>query len=186
MKDKQMRLLSVDPGLINTGWAVLEYSPKPESYTLKKCGVISPNPKWPIPKRLKTIHDGINDIVIEFDITHIALETPYLGKNAQSFLKLGYIRGLLLLISEVHALTVFEYAPQVVKKAISGYGYTDKPAIALLLKRLMPGLQMPEKYDITDAIAVGVCAFRLNGSVWRSSLLNHMVASTVVTGHKKR
>ena len=164
-----MNLLSVDPGLTHTGYAIFEIEPVPkrhglpkyESITLKFYDAISPKKKYPIPKKLHDIYFTLFDVIHNHQITDIALETPFLGKNAQSFLKLGYIRGLLLLLAEVHGLAVHEFPPQVVKKAVTGNGFSDKQAVFEAVQRVFPYLEEPKLYDISDAIAVGICAYRL-------------------------
>ena len=46
--------------------------------------------------------------ITKWSVTELALETPFLGKNTQSFLKLGYLRGTLYLLSHQHTLK-FQY-----------------------------------------------------------------------------
>ena len=102
---------------------------------------------------------------MQFHITEVALETPFMGKNAQNFLKLGYLRGILLLLSQRNGCLVREFAPRQVKTAVSGFGGAEKDQVMNCILRLFPRMNIPARYDITDAIAVALCA------LWDQSLL---------------
>ena len=90
-------------------------------------------------------------------ITDLALETPFLGKNAQNFLKLGYLRGILFLLTERHKLQLHEFAPRAIKQSVTGFGGAEKDQVARVIMQLFPRLQHQEKYDVTDAIAITLC-----------------------------
>lgn len=151
-----MKLLSIDPGLSCTGYAVFEK--KDSKLLLLVADMIVLRKKFTIPQKLKIIHDELSYLIAEHDITDIALETPFLGKNAATFTKLGYIRGLVYLLSEVNTAAIHEFAPQVVKKSITGHGFSDKDEVARAVRKRFPQLGEIRKNDITDAIAVGLCA----------------------------
>ena len=91
-------------------------------------------------------------------MTDIAIETPFLGKNAQNFLKLGYLRGILLLLADQHSMVIHEFAPRQIKQAVTGYGGASKEQVARVVLQLFPRLQKPKKEDVTDALAIGLCA----------------------------
>ena len=93
----------------------------------------------------------------------IALETPFLAKNAANFLKLGYLEGILYLLADEHKGELREYAPREVKMTVNGYGAAQKEQVAQVLVLLFKGLEFPEKLDVTDALAVTLCG------VWKSS-----------------
>jgi crossover junction endodeoxyribonuclease RuvC len=153
-----MKILSVDPGLHFTGWAIIESDEN--STRLIKYDAIRLKPGVAIRERLFEIYFTLFEIISVNHIDHLALETPFLGKNAATFLKLGYIRGILLLLSQIHGLSLSEFSPKTVKMMVTGTGNDDKEAVSRAVLRLFPGLVKPDKYDITDAIAVGVCALR--------------------------
>jgi crossover junction endodeoxyribonuclease RuvC len=153
-----MKILSVDPGLHFTGWAIITKDELPTRLVSR--GVICLKPGTPVRERLYDIYFTLFEIISVNHITHLALETPFLGKNAATFLKLGYIRGLLLLLSQIHGLSLDEFSPKKVKLMVTGSGNSDKEAVSNAVMRCFPGLVKPDKYDITDAIAVGICALR--------------------------
>ena len=80
-----------------------------------------------------------------------------MGKNAQNFLKLGYLRGILYLLSDQYNLEIFEFAPCQVKSALTGFGGASKEQVARVILRLFPKITEPQKDDVTDALAVTLC-----------------------------
>jgi crossover junction endodeoxyribonuclease RuvC len=97
---------------------------------------------------------------MDYKITDLALETPFLGKNIQTFLKLGYLRGILYLLSDMHALSIHEFSPRQIKVSVTGFGGATKEQVALMILAMFPALNALgkiEKNDVTDAMAVSIC-----------------------------
>lgn len=157
-----MIILAIDPGFSFTGYCIIE---KNEKYiALRNSGYLKLNPKKHLSERLATFHSFFNESITEYNVTDLALETPFLGKNAQNFLKLGYLRGALYLLAAHHSLTLHEFSPREVKQAVTGYGGASKDQVARIITQLFPQLKMPKKTDVTDAIAVGLCC------LWQSPI----------------
>jgi crossover junction endodeoxyribonuclease RuvC len=155
-----MKLLAIDPGLSFTGYA-LYVKDENKKIILLKADVIKIKSTLSIPAKLKFLYDIGNEMICDHEVTDLALETPFLGKNAATFAKLGYIRSVLYLLSEVHDLSLHEFPPQVVKKAVTGDGRADKVSVARVMRRLYPQLIDARCTDVTDAAAVGACAIYL-------------------------
>jgi crossover junction endodeoxyribonuclease RuvC len=151
-----MIILGIDPGFSVTGFSVIKK--ERQSIQLLDFGVLKLSPKESLSKRIGQFHSECAKKIIQHGITVVALETPFLGKNAQNFLKLGYLRGVLYLLADQHNLQIFEFAPSQVKMTLTGYGLSPKLQMARVLVRLFPGLTIPDKLDASDAIAVSLCA----------------------------
>lgn len=149
-------ILGIDPGFTAAGFSVVRI--ELGRIILKECGALRQKSSQSIPERLLIFHDFFEDKITGAGITELALETPFLGKNAQNFLKLGYLRGILLLLVQHHGLVLHEFAPRQVKSAITGYGHADKQQVFRVLSRLFPGFAQPDSLDISDAVAIGLCA----------------------------
>ena len=151
-----MFVLGVDPGCIISGYAIIK---KEERTTyLVDCGYLKFPPAKPLYERVALFHDAFKNKIIEHGITDLSLETPFLGKNAQNFLKLGYLRGILYLLAQLpHQLAIHEFSPTQVKQAVTGFGGASKEQVARMVMQLFPKLQSPEKMDVTDAVAVTLC-----------------------------
>ncbi len=111
----------------------------------------------PLEVRIGIFYDFLTEKIKQYGVTAISLETPFLGKNAQTFLKLGYLRGILYLLAQQHQLGLLEFAPRLVKQTITGYGAADKEQVAKVLSMLFPAIPKPLKADVTDAIAISLC-----------------------------
>ncbi len=148
-----MIVLSIDPGNYKTGFSVFNFSSKnlPE-YIIS--GVIKSNKR---PENLKKIYLQLEKIVNEYKPQEIALEASFYGKNPQSLIRLGEVRGVILLLSSMYQISLFEYTPQQVKNAITGYGWSDKQSVLKMVEKIF-NLRL-NSTDEADAIAVGFCHF---------------------------
>jgi crossover junction endodeoxyribonuclease RuvC len=151
-----MIYLGVDPGVINAGFSILSH--KNNQTVLLDCGFAKMSSKDPIHKRLDYLYNFFNQKIIDWQVTDIVLETPFLGKNAQNFLKLGYVRGILYLLASQSNLTLHEFSPRELKLALTGYGAAQKIQVSNMIYRLFPGIEKNSKFDVTDAVALSLCA----------------------------
>lgn len=154
-KATSQTILGIDPGFTTTGYGILR---KEKGQTqILDFGALELSPKDTLAQRIAQFHSFFNDKIVQWQVKTIALETPFLGKNAQNFLKLGYLRGVLYLLSQQHSSVIREFAPREIKMTVTGHGAADKEQVARVVTRLFQGLQMPGKLDITDALAVALC-----------------------------
>ncbi len=144
-------ILGIDPGNYKTGYSFL--SKKNNSISLVKSGVLKP-PKSK-PENLKFIFSELEVLIKEFNPSEIALEGSFFGKNPQTLIRLGEIRGVILLLSSLYNIPIFEYTPQQVKNAITGYGWAKKEDVYSMVQRFFN--VSPETYDEADAIAIAFC-----------------------------
>ena len=150
-----MILLGIDPGLRFSGYSILKQE-KGRSFLLDY-GLLKLPPTKNLQERIHLFYNFFTEKVNKFNVTDIALETPFLGKNPQNFLKLGYLRGLLYLICSQHNITIHEFSPRLIKLSITGYGGASKQQVARVVLRLFPKMEPPKKDDVTDALAVTLC-----------------------------
>jgi crossover junction endodeoxyribonuclease RuvC len=150
-------VLGVDPGCVVAGFCVIEKKHN-QKLSLLHAGALNLSSKKPLSTRVHMFYTFMKSCIEKYKCSVLALETPFLGKNAQSFLKLGYLRGVLYLLAEEYSLRICEFSPPQVKQAITGYGRAPKEQLARVVMRFFPRFSMPEKLDITDAMAVCMCA----------------------------
>lgn len=158
-----MNVLAIDPGFSVTGYAILKRDGN--KVYLLDCGPLKMSSTKTLSERVGIFHRFFTEIIKQWQISAIALETSFLGKNTQSFLKLGYLRGLLYLLADTHGLSIHEFAPREIKLSVTGSGAADKEQVARVVMRMFPGMVRPDKLDVTDALAVGICC------VWKKNLL---------------
>ena len=89
------RIISVDPGLRNTGFAILDY--KGSKIKVVAYGLINPPTKESIPNRLEYLNSHMNDLIDKFSPMSMAIEDSFYSQNVKSAILLGQARGVLLL-----------------------------------------------------------------------------------------
>lgn len=157
-----MIVLGVDPSFTATGYAIIKKESGKQS--LISCGFLPLPSSKQMHERIGMFYDFFEKMIIQYQVTRITLETPFLGKNAQTFLKLGYLRGVLHLLSYKYKLELVEYSPKEIKLAVTGFGAAQKDQVQRVVYMLFPGLAAQKKYDVTDAIAIGLCG------VWQQKI----------------
>lgn len=153
-----MVVLGIDPGFCFTGYAVIS---KKGRVVLQDYGVLKLKSKENIPEKIKIFYEFCTELIIKWGITRIVLETSFLGKNAQTFLKLGFLRGVSYLISAQNDLEVVEFAPREIKQIITGFGGAEKEQVFRVIKMLFPNINT-STFDETDAIAIALAGALLN------------------------
>ena len=149
-----MRILGVDPGLHHTGWGIIEYHGNNLHYIA--CGVITSNPKQALAERLATLHNGLRDVIDQYQPQQSAIEETFVNINAVSSLKLGHARGVLMMTLSLANLPITEYAATKVKKSLAGVGRADKGQMTAMVKLLLPSAVVAQ-HDAADALAVAIC-----------------------------
>ncbi|MFH1644094.1 MAG: crossover junction endodeoxyribonuclease RuvC [bacterium] len=155
---KDFVILGIDPGFSVTGFAVL--SCKNNKTSIIDYGFLKFKSSDHLSIRTGQFYTSFQNKMNEFNINQIALETSFLGKNAQTFLKLGYLRGILYLLADQHKAEIYEFSPRQIKMSVTGYGAASKEQVAQMILRMVPKLnELPkiEKTDVTDAMATAIC-----------------------------
>lgn len=150
-----MTILGIDPGWHITGYGILRKDER--AVVLLDYGYLSMSTSKTLIERSGTFHDFFAEKIRLHGVTDLALETPFLGKNAQNFLKLGYLRGLLYLLTNKNNLNLHEFAPREVKQAVTGFGGASKDQVSRVVMQLFAHAIKSQKYDVTDALAVTLC-----------------------------
>lgn len=150
-----MLIIGIDPGTINTGFGIIKFENNRFSHV--SSGVITPNPKFSLELKLQTIYNGLINAIDTYKPDQFALETAFYGKNVQSVLKIGYVRGIALLAAANRNLSPGEYSPREVKKAVVGKGAASKEQVQFMVSKLLSKELTNLKLDETDALAVAVC-----------------------------
>ena len=149
-----IRILGVDPGLRRTGWGVVTITGNALAFVA--AGTIRAPLDGELAHRLVALHDGLAEIVRTFQPDEAAVEQTFVNKDATATLKLGQARGIALLVPAQAGLTVAEYAPNAVKKAIVGAGHAEKIQIRAMIRILLPRAEF-DSDDAADALAIAIC-----------------------------
>lgn len=147
------RILGLDPGLCHLGWGVVDWDEA--RLTFVACGTISPASKEAMGDRLAALFAGLERVLAAWAPAEAAVEETFVNGNARSALKLGQARGIALLVPARAGLDIAEYAPNSVKKTVTGTGHADKVQIRAMIRYLLPKAA-PETPDAADALAVAI------------------------------
>ncbi|GAB4527483.1 MAG: crossover junction endodeoxyribonuclease RuvC [Haliangiales bacterium] len=149
-----MRILGVDPGSRVCGYGVID-SDGAGRYRYVECGILTAERGAPMEQRLGEIARWLGDVINELRPVVMAVEDVFAHINVRSALALAQARGAALAVGGVAGLTVYSYAPAVVKKTITGHGRADKDQVARMVMSLIGLRQLPEA-DAADALAVAM------------------------------
>ena len=107
-------------------------------------------------QRLKTILDGLKQVIAEYAPASVAVEKVFVNANPQSTLALGQARGTAICAAVLAGLPVSEYTALQVKQSVVGNGHAAKEQVQHMVKHLLalPGDPAP---DAADALACAIC-----------------------------
>ena len=149
-----MRVLAFDPGYERLGVAVLEKQNGKEVLLFSNC--IRTSAKSEFSARLKELGAAAEALIKEWAPDAAALEEVFFEKNAKTAMQVAEVRGALMYIAATANLAVHHYTPGEVKVAVTGYGGSDKRAIAAMVPKLLRLSEGKRLDDQLDAIAVGI------------------------------
>ncbi len=151
-----MRILGLDPSLSSTGWGIIEVEQNHLRHIAD--GIVKTTPQTELPARLAMLHQGICDVIERYHPDEAAIEQVFLNSNPFSTLKLGQARGVVLLAPARYGISVTEYEPNKIKKAVVGVGHADKNQVETMVKVFLPGCK-PRNNDSSDALAIAICHY---------------------------
>jgi crossover junction endodeoxyribonuclease RuvC len=145
--------LGVDPGSLACGWAVV--SRVGSRLELMDAGVIRIKRGQEFFQRILLVHQCLSEVIEKYSPQFVAVESPFVEKNAATAIKLGQMRGGILLTAALNNLPVGDYNPMQVKKSVSGYGWAGKEQVVKMVMTLL-NLKEPLSTDASDAAAVAI------------------------------
>ena len=157
MSSESLKILGIDPGTSVTGYGLVEIRNKQP--VILDMGKISPKRGSTHYQRIKVLHEESDKIIRRLQPDVLAIEAPFYGKDIQAMLKLGRGQGAIMVAALMHNIPIHEYAPLLVKQSITGMGRASKEQVAYFLQKVYHLKELPDKMDVTDAIAVAICHF---------------------------
>ena len=162
-----MRVLSIDPSLRGTGFAILDgEGSKVKAVTY---GVVRNAPALLPSGCLVAIHERITDLIREYRPECAAFEAVIFVQSHRVAITLGAARGAALLAAASHGLPIYEYAPRRVKQSVVGRGGADKGQVGFMVRALL-GLTETPSADAADALAIGLTHMQSASSAARGAI----------------
>lgn len=148
------RILGIDPGLRITGFGVIERTGAKLAYVTSGC--VKTRDTDSLPERIRTLVEGIGEVVRTYQPEQAAVEKVFVNVNPQSTLLLGQARGAALSALVMAGLPVAEYTALQVKQAVVGKGKAAKEQVSHMVCRLL-ALPGEPSADAADALACAIC-----------------------------
>ena len=149
-----MKVLAIDPGYDRLGVAVMEYQAGKEVIIYSTC--IETDKKSELTERLYEIGKIVSTLLLKYKPDTVAVETLFFNKNIKTAIGVAEARGIIIYLAKQAKCQLYEFGPQEIKIAVTGYGKSDKQAVFAMIKRLLPDVPPKALDDEYDAIAVGV------------------------------
>ncbi|MGF7162192.1 crossover junction endodeoxyribonuclease RuvC [Rhodoligotrophos appendicifer] len=148
-----IRIIGIDPGLRKTGWGVIDVAGSRLIHVAH--GTLKVNDAQSLAGRLLELHGQLVAVMEEWQPHEAAVEETFVNKDPRSTLKLGHARAIALLVPAAAGLSVAEYAPNAVKKAVVGAGHADKTQVHEMVQILLARCKVTGA-DAADALAVAI------------------------------
>jgi crossover junction endodeoxyribonuclease RuvC len=156
-----MIIISIDPGYERLGLAVIEKEVRnKETLIFSEC--FKTSAKIPHHERLALIGNRIKEIIKKYKPEKLATEKLFFSGNQKTAMLVAEARGVILYTGSSLGLQVFEYTPNEVKIAITGYGRSEKRQIIDMVRKLIVVTSKTKSDDEFDAIAIGLTHFAIN------------------------
>ena len=150
-----MRVFGIDPGSERTGYGCIETDGS--RHRIVMCGAVGAPASASFSEKLFEIHRRLGELLATCRADSVAIENIFYAANVRSALKLGHARGVAMLAAAQAGLTVVEYTPAEIKRAVVGYGRAEKQQVQHMVKLLLGLAAVPSPHDAADALAVAIC-----------------------------
>ena len=150
-----MRILGVDPGLITTGYGVIDVGGG--TTKILEAGTIQPNTKDAFERRIAKVHQHISGIINTHKPDAVVLEKLYAHyKHPATAFILGHVRGVICLAVAQSNTPLVEQSVKRIRKALLGNGNATKPQVQAFVKRLLNIPKAELALDTSDALALAL------------------------------
>ena len=150
-----MIVLGIDPGTIILGYGVIES--QEGDVSLLKYGALKTSSRSSIGERLSFIYRKLIEIIADYQPQVIAVEQPFVAKNAKSAFAIGRAQAVVILAAANSHIPCYEYTPAEVKQRVANYGASDKAQIQQMVMLQLGLSSIPDPSDAADALAVALC-----------------------------
>lgn len=150
-----MRVLGIDPGLGTTGYGVVEMGEG--APRLCEAGTVRTRSADALPDRLRTLYEGVCEVIRDCTPDVIALEDLYSEyRFPRTALLMAHARGAICLAAAHQGVRVVSYAASEVKNAVVGSGRASKEQVQGTVQRIFSLGSPPHPNDVADALALAL------------------------------
>lgn len=164
-----MLILGIDPGYAIVGYGIIQAVNG--KYAPVEYGAITTQAGEDFNRRLEEIYDGVSSLFAKYRIDALSIEKLFFYSNKTTVIGVAEARGVILLAAQKAGVQVYEYTPNEVKIAVTGYGRALKPQVMEMTRRLLVLPAIPKPDDTADALAMAICHGQATGSGLRRAML---------------
>ena len=150
-----MKVIGIDPGTASCGYGIVHQSDGRLSAI--DHGWWKTSARERPEERLKTIFDGVRQLLVEHEPDAVAVEESVVGADARTALSVGQARGAVLVAAASSGVACAEYSPTHVKRVVCGYGRAEKGQMQRMVRVLLSLEKLPTPDHAADALAVAIC-----------------------------
>lgn len=151
-----MRIIGIDPGLVDTGYGVVDVAGG--CVRLVEAGLVRTTSSAPVEVRLREIFEGVLALLSEHLPAAVIVEDLYTSyRHPRTAVLMGHARGVILLAAGSKGIEVVSYPPARVKKALTGRGTASKEQIQRMVQVRLGLDEVPEPDHVADALALALC-----------------------------
>ncbi len=151
-----MRVLGIDPGLVRTGWAVVE--PRGGRGVVCAYGLVAPDTDADLPARLADGAARLRVVLAEHAPDLVVVEEIFTAaRHPRSALLMAHMRGVICLVVQEAGVPLLPLTATTVKQRLTGSGHASKEQVQRMVLSLT-GLEAGGvlRSDVTDAIGLAL------------------------------
>ncbi|MCD5375438.1 crossover junction endodeoxyribonuclease RuvC [Candidatus Gracilibacteria bacterium] len=147
-----MKILGIDPGTTTVGYAIIEKIG--QKISLLDYGVIETAPKLALEKKLVEIGSDISGLLELHKPERVGVEKLFFNTNITTGIAVSHARGVIIHEIAKRAITLHEYTPLQIKKAITSSGTAKKAQLQKAIQMIFGLSEIPKPDDAADAIGI--------------------------------
>ena len=157
-------IIGIDPGLASLGYGVIAFG---RGGLLRHIthGCIRTSPSDSSEQRLQQIYSGIQEILATYKPRYGGIEDLYFFRNVSSALPVAEARGVIKLVFHQASISLAEFTPNAIKKAVTGTARADKNQVQEMVRILLGLSEAPKPDHAADALAAAICRAHFEGPV---------------------
>jgi crossover junction endodeoxyribonuclease RuvC len=156
-------VLGIDPGLVETGFGILEHTTGTPN--VLGVGVITTPPADPLEVRLERLHAAIGALIDRFTPNLVVIEDLYSEyKFPKAAILMGHARGVICLAARQAGATLLPLTPAEVKRVVVANGAASKSQVQRGVQMLLGLEHAPRPSHVADALALALTGLSRAGA----------------------
>lgn len=148
-----MRIVGFDPGLADTGYAVLEGGRG--TLAILGTGVLRTRSVESLEVRLERLFEGVQEVLARFTPDLVVVEDVFSASAVpRTAILMGHARAVICLAGRQRKVEMVSVSPAEVKRAVTASGAAPKTQVARAMQALLGLPAPPRPSHVADALAL--------------------------------